>query len=278
MRITPDLFSAYLKCPTKCWRRSRGEVAGVNEYAAWVLTQNESYRLAITKRLLEGLSENARVVAPPVGENPKLAKWRLAVDLPVQTQYLESRLHAAERVPSEGRGSPAQFIPIRCVFTNKLTKDDRVLVAFDALALSESLGREVSLGKIIHGDDHATVKVKVSTLFKEVRKRVEKIKALLSGQSPPDLILNRHCHECEFQASCRQKAVEVDDLSLLGGLTEMERKRLNEKGTFTIKQYSYAFLPRRRPKRLRHKREKYHHSLRALAIREKKSTLPEARN
>jgi hypothetical protein len=151
MRITADLFSAYLKCPTKCWRRSRAEFAGVNKYAAWVLTQNESYRLGITQRLLEGVTENDRVVAPAVAENPKLAKWRLAVDLPVQTQFLESRLHAVERVPSEGRGNPAQFIPIRCVFTNKLTKDDRVLVAFDALALSEVLGREVSLGKIIHG-------------------------------------------------------------------------------------------------------------------------------
>ena len=33
---------------------------------------------------------------------------------------------------------------------------------------------------------------------------------------------------------------------------------------------AYTFRPRRRPKRLRDKREKYHHSLKALAIREKK--------
>ncbi|MBI5386015.1 MAG: hypothetical protein HZA90_15170 [Verrucomicrobia bacterium] len=32
----------------------------------------------------------------------------------------------------------------------------------------------------------------------------------------------------------------------------------------------YTFRPRRRPKRLRDKREEYHHSLKALAIREKK--------
>ena len=42
------------------------------------------------------------------------------------------------------------------------------------------------------------------------------------------------------------------------------------KGIFTVTQLSYTFRPRRRPKRIRDKREKYHHSLKALAIREKK--------
>ena len=53
-------------------------------------------------------------------------------------------------------------------------------------------------------------------------------------------------------------------------MTEKERKKLHDKGIFTVTQLSYTFRPRRRPKRLRDKREKYHHSLRALAIRQKK--------
>ena len=173
-------------------------------------------------------------------------------------------------MPSEGRGKPAQFVPIRFIFRNKLTKDDKLLLAFDAFVLSEVLGRAVSLGKIIHGDDHATLKVKTSALAGEVRKRIEKIAALLSSPTPPDLVLNRHCAECEFQARCRKIAVEKDDLSLLAGMSAKERQKLRSKGIFTVTQLSYTFRPRRRPKRLRDKREKYHHSLKALAIREKK--------
>ena len=60
------------------------------------------------------------------------------LDDPRSEHLLESRLHAVERVPSEGRGKPAQFIPIRFVFRNKLTKDDRLLLAFDALVLSRA--------------------------------------------------------------------------------------------------------------------------------------------
>ena len=182
----------------------------------------------------------------------------------------ESCLHAVERIPSEGRGKPTRFIPFRFIFTNKLGKDDKLLLAFDALILSQVLGREVSLGKIVHGDDHAMMTVKISAMLGEVRKRFDTIATLLGSLTPPDLVLNPHCADCEFQGRCRKVAMEKDDLSLLAGMTDKHRKKFHSKGIFTVTQLSYTFRPRRRPKRLRNKRDKYYHSLKALAIREKK--------
>ena len=162
MRITSLLFDAFLKCATKCHLRSLGEIGTGNEYAEWVRSQEESSQREAARALQEAVPETERVVAPPATENLKAAQWRLAVDLVAQTpdksadspvsesqpneeahglgapcseQLLESRLHAVERVPSEGRGKPARFVPIRFVFRNKLTKDDRLLLAFDALIL-----------------------------------------------------------------------------------------------------------------------------------------------
>ena len=51
-----------------------------------------------------------------------------------------------------------------------------------------------------------------------------------------------------------------------------ERDKLRNKGIFSVTQLSYTFRTRRRPKRMRHKAEKYHHALKALAIRGRKST------
>jgi len=273
MKITPDLFLAYLKCPTKCWLRAAGESSIGNTYAEWVKTQDESFRASATARLVVELS-NGEVAASPEAENLKSARWLLATNVALQANAnscaVESIIAALERIPSEGRGRPAQFVPIRFVFRNKLTKDDKLLLAFDAFMLSETLGREVSLGKIIHGDDHAALKVKTLALASEVRKRLEKVTALLASPTPPELVLNRHCAECEFRDRCRQKAIETDDLSLLAGMSAKERQKLRSKGIFTVTQLSYTFRPRRRPKRLRDKREKYHHALKALAIREKK--------
>jgi predicted RecB family nuclease len=270
MMITTCLFEAHLKCPTKCWLRSQGEPGEEDGYAHWMQSQNETYRSEGIKRLFESVPQSERVIGVPAPVSLRSAKWRLAVDLLAQTQGLESRLHAVERVPSGGRGKPTQFIPIRFVFTNKLFREDRLLVAFDALAFSQMLGREVSLARIIHGDDHAALKVKTSGLMNEIRNRVERMRTLLSSSSPPDLVLNRHCAECEFHLRCRQKAMEKDDLSLLANMSEKERKKYHRKGIFTVTQLSYTFRPRRRPRRMRDKQERYHHSLKALAIREKK--------
>ena len=236
MKITPAVFEAYLKCPTKCWLRATGEAATGNTYAEWVQAQNASYRETGTARLLAA-SPQDEVARSPDMENVKAGTWRLASSPAVQAELdsfaLETELHAVERVPAGGRGKAAQFIPIRFVFTNKLGKDEKLLLAFDAVALSKALKREVSLVKIIHGDNYATLKVKTSALAGEVRKRLEKIAALLANPTPRDLVLNRHCAECEFQARCRKIAVEKDDLSLLANIrkhqfTEVPLRKFRE--------------------------------------------------
>jgi len=273
MKITPSVFDASLKCPTKCWLRATGEDANDNPYAEWVKTRNAEYREIETARLVAATPSDEVALIPHV-ENAKTASWRTAVNLTAQTKMesdiLESEIHMVERVPATGRGKAAQFIPIRFVFTNKLGKDDKLRLAFDAAVLSKELKRDIPLGKIIHGDDHATLQVKTSALAGEVSKCLGKLATLISNPTPPDLVLNRHCAECEFQSRCRKIAVEKDDLSLLAGMSAKERQKLRSKGIFTITQLSYTFRPRRRSKRLRDKREKYHHSLKALAIREKK--------
>jgi hypothetical protein len=121
------------------------------------------------------------------------------------------------------------------------------------------LGREIAVGKIIHGDrgcarqsaansgagvneqdvspttaallraQPQVTKVKTPALAGEVRKRLEKIAALLASPTPPDIVLNRHCAECEFQARWRTIALEKDDLSLLAGMSAKERQKLHSR-------------------------------------------------
>ncbi|HEY2527335.1 MAG TPA: Dna2/Cas4 domain-containing protein [Xanthobacteraceae bacterium] len=270
MIISSQLFEAYLECSTKCWLRSRAEPATGNFYAEWARLQNDAYLEYGLKRLFAPLAECDRATAPPIPKNPKDVTWRVAIDAHWRTKDLESCLQAVQRIPSEGRGSRAQFSPYRFEFANKIAKKHKLLLAFDALLLSEALGREVALGKIVHGDNYAMLKVKIPTFASEVQKRIKEITVLLARNSPPDLVLNRHCGQCEFQTRCSTQAREKDELSLLSGISEKDRKRLHGKGIFTVTQLSYTFRPRRRPRESRGKQEKHHHSLRALAIRENK--------
>ena len=108
--------------------------------------------------MLSAAYARSLILAPP---NPaRLVRTDLGpVSLPKSGSTLSSAC------PPEGRGKAAQFIPIRFVFNNKLAKDDRLLLAFDAFVLSTALGRQIDTGKIIHGDDYATIKVKIPNLL-----------------------------------------------------------------------------------------------------------------
>jgi predicted RecB family nuclease len=270
MIVNSHLFEAFLECSTKCWLRSRAEPTAGNIYAEWARAQSKTYCEGGLKRLPAMFPENDRAIAPPISQYARDVTWRFASDVRVRMNNLDLHLQAVERLPAAGRGRSFQFVPYRFQFANKLTKNDKLSLAFDAYVLSEAVGREVNLGKITYGDGHATLKVKLSSLASQVRKKIKDITALLTDDSPPDLVLNRHCSQCEFQACCRERAREKDELSLLSGMSEKERKRLHGRGIFTVTQLSYTFRPRRRRRSSRDKPEKFHHSLRALAIRQNK--------
>ena len=265
MECSSQLFGAYLKCPTKCWLWSRGETGEGNAYAEWVKGQNESYRAGGVRRLQDTVPEGELAVAPAT-ENLKAGKWRLAVGVPAKVKNLESWLHAVEQMPTAG--TRAHFVPIRFAITNKPTRVDKLMLTFDAQILAQTLGCEVEVGRIIYGKDCSSQRVKTASLAGEVQELIEKIDKLVSKESLPELVLNRHCAECEFQARCRQKAIETDDLSLFSGMKPEERDRHRRKGIFTVNQLSYTFRPRRRPKKSKPAAQPHYFALQALAIRE----------
>ena len=267
--VTSVLFDAYLACPTKCYLQSIGEAATGSDFTIWSETRRESYRLAGIQRLVADHPRKIEVGLPDAG-HWNHAQWNFVLDQVVRTQNCEARLHAVQRIPLEGTRQSSQFIPIRFVPANKLARSERLMAGFEALAVAKALGTKVGMAKIIHGDNGATFKVKANTLSRVVNKTIGQVTSLLSTSSAPDLILKRHCPECGFQSHCRKKAVEKDDLSLLANMPDKERARLNGKGIFAVSQLSYTFRPRRRIKRLAAKPERYHHSLKALAIRERK--------
>lgn len=272
MEITSEVFGAYLKCPTKCWLRFSGEPFSGSTYSQWVKTQSESYCADKLTQLAE-TTPKGELAASPFIADILAATWRYATEITVRVETnactLKSELHALERPPATTKAEQAGIVPLRFVFTNKLSKDESMLLAFDALILSKSLRQEIKAGKIIHGDHGDTTRVNISFFLDDIQKRIQKIIALLSSSSPPELVLNRHCTECEFQHRCRQKATEADDLSLLSGMSDKERARHRSKGIFTVTQLSYTFRPRRTPKRAKNPAKPHHFALQALAIREK---------
>ena len=161
------------------------------------------------------------------------------------------------------------YRPLRFVSSEKLTGADRLLLAFDALAISHVIGKTPPNGKIIHGSKYRVVVIPLSKLVVKARTIVSKIVAQRAEPAPPLPILNKHCVGCEFRSHCQKIVSEKDDLSLLTTVTAKERKTHNDRGIFTVTQLSYAFRPKRTLANRGLKSLKHDPALKALAIRKR---------
>src|SRR5208283_1884095 len=131
MKISSDFFEAFLKCPTKCWLRFTREPTAANAYAEWMQVKNESYRAEAAKRLTADLpADECASLDSSRGDGGQPSPPEKSQSLLTSAATIETCLHAVERMPSAGRGKPAQFIPIRFIYRDKLTKDDKLLLAF----------------------------------------------------------------------------------------------------------------------------------------------------
>ena len=231
--------------------------------------QSDCYHATKIATLANG-SPIAEIVASPVLvellASTRHSATKIAASITLPNCVLNSEIHALERLPASTRKG-IDIIPIRFVFTNHFTATDKLLLAFDAFILSAVLDHEIHKGKIVYGASENITRFNVSDLFDTVRTHIEDLAVLLSSHVPPELVLNRHCGECEFRKRCMQKAKESDDLSLLSGMSEKERSKHRDRGHFSLKQLSYAFRPRRRSKSLSDRPHNYDHALKALAIR-----------
>jgi len=138
------------------------------------------------------------------------------------------------------------------------------MLAFDSVALSKVYGKSPRAGRVIHGCNHTMATIALPPLIGRIHRVLRAINDQQTKTAPPLLAINKHCAECEFQARCRQIAMQKDDLSLLTTLSAKGRKKQNEKGIFTVLQLSYTF---RSPRRSASTPPKHQPALKALAIR-----------
>jgi predicted RecB family nuclease len=269
MVITADIFEAFLKCETKSHLKLLGAVGDQRAFSAWERKRTEDYRQQFCMQLRANCRDGELLRSVTLAQALAHHQCRFVLDCVVRTDQFQSHIPLLERITPVGKTTPTAYIPVRLFPQEKITPHDKLLLAFDALVLSTASGTAPPFGKIIYGREYAVAKVTLEELLKTARAVVEKITVLQGGHAP-QLVLNKHCAECEFHAQCRQFAMEKDELSLLSGMTAKEIRKQQSRGIFSVLQLSYTFRARRRPKRFTAKPERYSHALRALAIREQK--------
>jgi len=270
MLITDDIFHAFLQCETKAHLQLSGVAGDQRAFPEWERNRVEAYKRQYHLHVRADCRADECLVGVALLQDLSHSRWRLVMDCRVQTQALQSHIHIVERCRFAGQTPHPPYIPVRLIPRAKMTPQDQLMLAFDALVLSAATGQAPPFGKIIYGGAYAVAKVKLEAWIQSAQAVLGKITAQQASRAPPQLVLNKHCAECEFQAHCRHMALEKDDLSLLSGMTAKEIKKQHSKGIFSLTQLSYTFRARRKPKRFASKPDQYSHALRALALRERK--------
>jgi predicted RecB family nuclease len=271
MLITEEIFQSFLQCETKSFLKLSNGAISSCEFSEWQRHVIGDYRTKCYIKLCPDFRHSECLPSTPLTQSLKNTECRLLINCLARSTEIQSNIHALERLSSSsGKAKHNPYVPVRFLPSEKVSKHDKLLLAFDALALSSTSGKMPLFGQIMHGSEQRIMKVKLAGLMKTTRSIVRNIAAQQASDTPPPLILNKHCAECEFQPRCRRTAIEKDDLSLLSSMSVAEIKKQHDKGIFTVTQLSYTFHPRRKSKHSASESEKYHHALKALAIREQK--------
>jgi predicted RecB family nuclease len=266
--ITSAVFEAFLRCETKASLLLEGAEPG---HAAEIEDRwralAERFKASASGRLRLSVPEGELHEGLPPLAALKRGLYRVVMAPLIEVPELSARPHALEAVRSDHAKRGMTYHPVRFVPGEKVTRLDKLLVAFDALAMGRLTGSMPRVGAIIHGSGFKATRFPLPKLLSVARSAVGRIAAQSAGASPPPLVLNKHCPECAFRSRCRQIAIEKDDLSLLSAMKEQERKKQNERGIFTIHQLSYTYRPRRYSARTTSPSPKHEPALKALAIK-----------
>jgi predicted RecB family nuclease len=263
--VTDAAFEAFLHCDTKTYLLHES-IDNQSKFDVWEDSLGHQFKQRVSEWLKSSFGDEV-YVGTPSRRMLKQGSHRIVLRPLIKSSDLCTEPDALWRTPSDLERHDFRYSPVRFVRNEKVSRFDKLLLAFDALALNRFSSNPFGSGKLIYGSQHRILTVPLAKLLENARHSVVQLIKRQKSGVPPPLVLNKHCPECIFRARCRQAAVEKDDLSLLANMTAKEREKLNDKGIFTVTQLSYTFRPRRRRRFKDSQTFKHEPALKALAIR-----------
>lgn len=272
-KITSQIFSDYLNCEYKAYLKTTGKDETITDFQSLNNEILQSVRQQYRERFCENLTS---FFGDPVAKTSILSQtlkngFEKIFNASIENKELETQIDVIEKISCVSSSKDFSYIPISILPNYRVSRNDKLLLAFSGLVLSDLQNKEVEIGKIFYGYPLKFLTVNLKPLISDVLSIINDIRKSLVEKKVPKHILNSYCEICAFKHICYQKAFNDDNLSLLRGLKKKDIQVLNNKGIFTVLQFSYTFRPRRKiKKRKKQIGTKHIHSLKAMAIREQK--------
>jgi len=260
------IIESYFKCKYKSYLYSVGEEGIISDYDKQSLESSLTFKEKAVLRICE--SHCKTDIISKISLTNKLLKHGPLYILGGTGQYcnLSILFDGLKKVEGPSKIANFHYVPILIKESENIHSDDKCLLALFGLIVAAIQGRQPQEGIFIHGHQFKTTHIKLNSTDRKSHHAIKEIKAIYQGVSTPPLILNSHCHICEFQQRCHHQATTEDNLSLLHGMTEKQIVKYNRRGILTVAQLSHIYRARRKPSR--DITPQHDFALQALAIRD----------
>jgi predicted RecB family nuclease len=192
------------------------------------------------------------------------------LDASIEDDQVSITLDGLKKVPGSSSLGAFLYLPIVFHEAQNVHKEQRLLLALQCVVLSQYQRTMPTSGIVWHGRGGQATRVQLTHELPKAEQLLRDMKKGIGLEQPPPLMLNDHCHICEFRQRCYEQAIQEDTLSLLRGMSGKEIKGYNRKGIFTVTQLAHTFRPRRKSKRARQETHQRSSALQALAIRDQR--------
>jgi predicted RecB family nuclease len=269
-KITLDDFQNLMQCKLKAYLKVKREQGVESDYETMIKEIKHRVRLE-TMYKISDIYEADNIARGLVIKRDTLASGiGFVLDAELTNQHYAIHFDALRRVDGPSALGDFHYVPVIFAESRRVRKLQHLLLEVLALLLSSPQGKTPRMGVVYHGPECKTTTVRFATRLTQAEALRDELARLAASETPPKLVLNKHCSVCEFRERCYAQAVEQENLSLIRGIGEKEIIRYNRKGLFTLTQLAHTFRPRRdsnQPTRLKNQR---YYALHAMAIRDRK--------
>jgi hypothetical protein len=176
--LTSDTFCAFRKCRYKAHLKIHGAAGEPSEYQKLQARLAAEYRLAAQQEMLRTRDPASVLISPPSLADALQRRPALILDTMVADADRLCRLDALERAPG------GAYTPILFQHDQRITKDDRMRLAFGASVLSTVHGVKSDTGRIVHGPEFRAARVSLTTLAGPVQDTINRFKRCMMPPRP----------------------------------------------------------------------------------------------
>ena len=193
--ITPDVVVAYAQCPRKAYKLLYTDTQGMPHAYSTILEE-------------EARKNRANYVQKIVRQHPDAVPYSpegmdKGISIMFEGTLVSDDLQAYVDVLTRMEETAAQkrhpYTPTLLVGTHKISKEQKLHLAFIGYVLSKLQKEKPAYGTIVGGGNKSQITA-LDTLYKDIGHIVSKLRDWTAAQAPeaPPIILHRHCPLCLF--------------------------------------------------------------------------------